>query len=161
MEDQELFKKKVINNLKTIKSDELLLLKGHLFIEQAIDNGIIIALGEKCFKELGLPFLKKLILSEGLQKSDDLFSFQSIKSLNLIRNKLAHDAEYEIKGDLINWIKKFNHLTEDDDISQNMNAYIRAIRMSIIFIIGYLIGRNEAYATLNNKENIRKMAENL
>ena len=92
--------------LKKIDNDELLLLKGHLLIEEAINKILEIELGAEILKSLGLSFHKKVLLFSGVTN----FPVQTgivavIIKINSQRNKLAHQLDYNLKEGLIGIFK--------------------------------------------------------
>jgi len=96
----------------------LLLLRGHLAIEYFINTifNLKLVRGKKDLTE-GLSFDKKLKLvnSMGLINSD---IFSSIKSLNKLRNKIAHEFQYRVnEEDLELLIKPFSKLVQNELVS--------------------------------------------
>ena len=108
MEDLD-FKKLIQENLESLEDAELILLKGHLVIEQLLTELLEQSLKEpKRLKTINLMFAKKLeiylaisgnlIISEGLEKI--------LKKLNLLRNKLAHDLKHpQFNQMLTDWVQ--------------------------------------------------------
>lgn len=93
--------------LGKIDNDEFLLLKGHLLIEELIDRRISYYIEDIHFKRLNLSFIKKIDLLCGLKSLSSKDEFiELIRDLNKLRNKIAHDLDYDIKVDVILFIKK-------------------------------------------------------
>ena len=80
-----------------LNEPELLLLKGHLILEQLINELLSLSFrSEKDFDKLRLSFDKKLTLLEGLDGlivTDQIIP--QLRELNSIRNKLAHSLEFD------------------------------------------------------------------
>ncbi|MFL1465088.1 hypothetical protein [Marinobacter sp. HN1S83] len=78
---------------------ELLLLKGHLILEQALNAQLSLHIPDrKRLDGLNLMFSKKLDLLVALEGGDPLELVDSVKHLkeiNRIRNKLAHQLEFK------------------------------------------------------------------
>jgi len=94
-------------NLDSYKNTELILLKGHLFLEQVIEltlsrHGIVDYENDSFYKKI-------LSLEEGL-KSNDSFGLQIVgflKSVNKIRNKLAHEHTFQFPNKETElWVQK-------------------------------------------------------
>lgn len=92
-------------HLSSKKDTELILLKGHLLLETALGttlsrNGVS--------KSDNYSFYRKIILLEknATKNSTNQFIFDSLKGINLMRNKLAHEFIYEeLDNDLESWSK--------------------------------------------------------
>ncbi|MBI1349464.1 hypothetical protein GC163_24630 [bacterium] len=74
---------------------ELILLKGHLVLEQALNQMLLVHF-KNCqdIAELNLTFSKKLDLLQALRGNDHLSGeFNLIREVNRIRNRLAHQID--------------------------------------------------------------------
>ena len=86
---------------------ELILLKGHLMLEVLIDDAINNYLSKDSrIQSLNLPYSKKIKLMYLLSK-DDSHNIDKIHKylieINQIRNKLAHNYQFEEESDLSQW----------------------------------------------------------
>jgi uncharacterized protein YihD (DUF1040 family) len=84
--------------LDRVKNIELILLKGHLLIEVAIDNAIRTFNKHNVINCKDLSFHKKLQVLEGLQpdiQSDLKQALLHLKQLNRLRNRLAHEFTFD------------------------------------------------------------------
>jgi len=85
-------------HLDRIKNIELILLKGHLILEVAIDIAIH-TLDKKNTSNLkDLSFNKKLIILESLRpnaSSDMKKALGHLRNLNILRNRLAHEFVFD------------------------------------------------------------------
>src|SRR4030042_6489195 len=106
MDDTENTFERIKSFLYKSESDELILLKGHLLIEEVFDLIIRFALSKNVADKLQLNFYRKLLLVCGLTNyklDSDLVN--QITHINRIRNDFAHDLETNIKTDLINFVQ--------------------------------------------------------
>ena len=129
-------------------SDELVLLKGHLLIEELFDLIIVFDLGEEIAGKLNLNFHRKMLLVCGLTKrefSSDLIC--QIMVINKIRNKFAHNLDSNIKPDLIDFIKKV--LKGLPKTINRKSTYLNCLKKSFYFIFGQLMGTYEVYKMVN------------
>lgn len=90
----QIFQWVVSAHLDNFKNVELVLLKGHLLIEVAIDNAIHLLDEEKNQDYADLSFHKKLQTLNSLQEhcsSNLTKAIEHLQTLNRIRNRLAHE----------------------------------------------------------------------
>lgn len=101
-----LFEWAVWGHLSSKKDLESILLKGHLMLETALER--ILSRNKISLNEND-SFFRKLILLEQNLKTNNTnrdFIIYSLKKVNLIRNKLAHEVNYtELDNDIENWSK--------------------------------------------------------
>lgn len=86
----------VSTHLDDYKSTELVLLKGHLLLEVAIENAIHLLSGGN-EKYGGLSFHKKLLMLNRIQACgtpDIAKAIEHLHALNRIRNRLAHEFRF-------------------------------------------------------------------
>jgi len=84
--------------LERVKNIELILLKGHLLLEVAIDNAIHVFNKHDVLNCKDLSFHKKLQVLESLQldiQSDLKQALLHLKQLNRLRNRLAHEFTFD------------------------------------------------------------------
>src|SRR2546430_16977223 len=76
----------------------LIILKGHLLVEEQMDKFIARSLGEAAaaFDSLGLPFKRKWMFAKQLHRPKDLFAdlWEDVSGLNELRNLIAHNPEF-------------------------------------------------------------------
>jgi len=134
-------------------SDELILLKGHLLIEEIIDWPLEESIGKENYGKLNLNFYRKVILLSGLLGypiEDELI--QRILKINQLRNKFAHDLGTKLKGDLTRLIKE----TSDDEVPKTINrksTYLNSLRRTFSFILGEIHGVSSAFIAIKLKYN--------
>lgn len=139
--------------LEKSDSDELVLLKGHLLIEEIFDLIISFYLGQEITNKLNLNFYRKLLLVCGLTNrtlESDLMS--QINLINKIRNKFAHNLDSNIKTDLIDLIKSVHGGNLAKTINRK-STYLNSLKRSFFFIFGQLIGSYEAYKVTKIDKN--------
>ena len=75
----------------------LVILKGHLLVEEQMDKFIDASLGDaaSAFSSLNLPFKRKWTFAKQLHEPPSLFSkvWKEVDELNKLRNLIAHDPE--------------------------------------------------------------------
>lgn len=84
--------------LHRIKNIELILLKGHLMLEVAIDNAIRTIDKHNTLKIKELSFHRKLQVLDSLKPyaSPDLTkALEHLRNLNILRNRLAHEFMFD------------------------------------------------------------------
>ena len=131
--------------LKKYDEVELILLKGHLILEQALNDHLSHYISDQNkLDRLNLMFSKKLDLLVALE-GDDYLSFRDgvkhLKEINRIRNKLAHTLEFEnFESDLKAWACSVVGYTPKtiDKKSTYRNTVIKAF----YFLTGYLVGNS-------------------
>ncbi len=93
-------------NLDSQKNIELVLLKGHLLLEAMVNSALSSHFRHGAASGLGLSFHKKVELLELFQaKGDPAFAKakQAILKVNRMRNKLAHNWEFDGHEELGRW----------------------------------------------------------
>ncbi|KGO98676.1 hypothetical protein [Novilysobacter defluvii] len=93
-------------HLRTKDDIEMILLKGHLILEQALNQMLLGYIkSEKGLSELNLMFAKKLDLLVALSgQSYGADEIAQLREINRIRNKLAHQLDFtDFHGDLKRW----------------------------------------------------------
>ncbi|MFN8237843.1 MAG: hypothetical protein U0T77_06695 [Chitinophagales bacterium] len=136
--------------LGKIKDEELLLLKGHLFIEELISETLKKQFGEDTVNKLRLSFENKFILFcsiTGLKKDSE--QYQSIIKINQMRNKLAHRLDISLKKDFIELIKIYN-----DYIPKTINrklTFLNSIKKIFFGLLAYLHGYTRAQLMIKDR----------
>lgn len=147
MEDKVLknLEKLLKENLESLEDVELILLKGHLVVEQILTELLEQSLKEpKRLKTMNLMFAKKLeiylsisgngIISEGLE--------EILKDLNALRNKLAHDLKHpQFNQMLTDWVQRtakerIENLNDPKIIKQQL---IKAVSYILAFLSGAIL----------------------
>ncbi|WP_413670100.1 hypothetical protein ACEN9X_09265 [Mucilaginibacter sp. Mucisp86] len=127
-----------------IDNDELLLLKGHLLIEELILNRLSAEYDDKTVKALDLSFYKKLVLFAGITKKGmDSDLIKIIIKINQARNKLAHNLDIEIKPALIEIIRDV--YGELPKTINRKTTYLNALKKIFYFILGRITGTVDAH----------------
>lgn len=131
-------------------SDELILLKGHLLIEEFIDWRLTKKIDEKDYKNLNLNFYKKVILFDNLSNiKHDKEIIKHILEINRIRNIYAHKLDSNIKDEFISYITK-----SFDDIPKTIETkktYLNTLRKLFYVILIRLYGFAEGFDFVNDQ----------
>jgi hypothetical protein len=139
------FEKKIRENLEPLEDVELILLKGHLVIEQLLTELLEHELKEpERLKSINLMFAKKLeiylavagnsIISNGLEAI--------LKDLNSLRNKLAHDLKHpEFNQLLVEWVQRAakERVEDPNDPEVIKQQLITAISYISAFLSGVIM----------------------
>lgn len=108
----DLFEWAIWGHLESEKNIELILLKGHLLLEMTLENFLKQNKIENCDD---YSFYRKIISFENLEITDNskqIFIANSLKNINKLRNKLAHEFKFNAtNGELEKWSSEiFNNL---------------------------------------------------
>ncbi len=143
--------------LKEINSEELILLKSHLLIEETLNKIISSYIGKQATKDLNLTFYKSVLLCFALigiyQEKNDLKNLMI--EINRIRNKFAHSLDYDIKPDLIEFIKTANGGILPKTINRK-STYINSLKKSFYFLLGQISGWSSVIEIVNNKNSLQQ-----
>ncbi len=139
--------------LNKIDNDELLLLKGHLLIEEFLKRRLEMEYGSEVLKALDLSFYKKTILFAGITKlpiESDIIDW--ILRINKLRNKLAHTLELDVR---IGFVDIIRHIYGGLPKTINRKVtYFNAAKKVFYITLGYISGLievNEALKELHVK----------
>ncbi|MBY5926194.1 MULTISPECIES: hypothetical protein [unclassified Halomonas] len=150
-------------HLKKGNDIELILLKGHLILEQALNEQLSLHIKEKGkLQSLGLMFNKKVDLLVALEDGDPMELVDSVKHLkeiNRIRNKLAHQLDFQdYHKDLKAWACAVLRYTPKT--MNRKSTYNNMVRKAFYFLTGALIGNSYVRMQLANEEsNKQKQAD--
>lgn len=136
------FEKIIRENLEPLKELELILLKGHLVIEQLVtellelnlrDPSRLSAINPMFYKklEIYLAIAGNSIISDGLEKL--------LKDLNSLRNKLAHNLKHPNFNIMLkDWVQRASRtkINNPDDIPEIRSKLIDAISQISAFLSG-------------------------
>lgn len=105
--DNEALLKNLEKYLRDTDEIEVILLKGHLILEQILNELLRFHIkSQKSLNSLNLLFSKKLDLFVALQDREHLLKaeVEQLREINRIRNKLAHRLDFsEYHSDLKSW----------------------------------------------------------
>lgn len=145
-------------NLHLKKDDEieLLLLKGHLILEQALNAQLALYIkDEKKLDGLNLMFNKKLDLLVALEDKDPvgfINSMKHLKEINRIRNKLAHQLEFKDNhSDLKRWACAVLNYTPKTINSKR--TYSNMLRKAFYFLTAVLVTNAYIRAESDSKKS--------
>lgn len=98
---------------------EMILLKGHLLLEIVLDTALCRINIKDCEN---FSFYKKVDLLEKYHSDPDergSFVFSSLKKINRLRNKLAHEVHFDIaNGELDTWALEITENLEGEKFSK-------------------------------------------
>lgn len=136
------YEKLIQENLESIEDVELILLKGHLVIDQLLTELLQLSMKDpERLKSINPMFAKKLeiylaiagnsIITEGLEKT--------LKDLNSLRNKLSHNLKHpNFNKMLVEWVQRAaRERIEDPDDSAIIKQHLIA---SVSYIAAFLSG---------------------
>jgi len=133
---------------------ELLLLKGHLLLEQCVNELLRLYIAEKNDLEmLNLTFSRKLDLLHALGHRFPNAHFGSesqIRELNRIRNKLAHQLNFvDYENDLRRWACSV--LGHTPKTIHRKATYASTVRKALYVIVAFLSGVAEVKHVMKGK----------
>lgn len=138
----------------------MILLKGHLILEQALNEllGFYIH-EEKKLESLNLMFAKKLGLLAALHGNDEYLEehITLLKELNRIRNKLAHKLDFDdYHDDLQKWACSISG--DAPEIEGEESSY-RSILINALYQMAAILGGYaNGYKAARKKSNMRRIS---
>ena len=130
------------NHLKDTDEIEVILLKGHLILEQVLNELLSVYIkSEKNLNSLSLLFSKKLDLIIALQDGEHFLKseIKHLREINRIRNKLAHKLDfYKYHDDLKVWacaVVGYKPVTIN-----RKRTYRNTLRKAFYLLSGFLSG---------------------
>jgi hypothetical protein len=142
-------------HLKTQSEPELLLLKGHLILEQCLNELLRVYIADTgALEKLNLSFSRKLDLLVALGHKLYVPGADGepiIREINRIRNKLAHRLEFEdYQAELKNWACSALGYTPKT-INRRI-TYINTIRRAFTYTAAFMSGVAEAKHALKSRD---------
>ncbi|MBI1423112.1 MAG: hypothetical protein GC149_06575 [Gammaproteobacteria bacterium] len=142
-------------HLPRIKDPTLLILRGHLLVEELLDEILETWLkNPNVLIDARLTFYQKMKLAQGItSKQDDKFTWKPIELLNQLRNKISHklsphDLEIRIEEFL-----RIMYPDEYDDIPSDLYSKSKAMRKAIILHCAYMSGRIDVMKLFKNEQS--------
>jgi hypothetical protein len=136
---------RAIATLEGVSDGTLLVLKGHLLIEDALYRMVGAKLIYPAYlSKANLRFYQLLNMARALypvtanDEQRTTLLWDAIEALNTLRNRLAHRLEQE---DLPSLLGKILEIRPTDTVSLDDPAIIDRLGNSIAGIVGYLLGR--------------------
>ncbi len=157
MESDQLFAA-LERHLRAKDDIEMILLKGHLVLEQVLNQMLLGYIGkEEDLVSLNLMFSKKIdlliALSGGHYDKDDIYQ---LREINRIRNKLAHNLEFnDYHADLKAWAC---HVVGYTPKSINRKTTYRSTVLKAFYFLSAMLsgmakGRREAMRSLMDERS--------
>ncbi len=139
------FLKKLQRHLHKADDIEFMLLKGHLILEQALSQMLLLHIhSEKSLNDLSLTFARKLDLFVALSGTE-WDEIRHLREINRIRNKLAHQLEFaKFHPDLKRWACGVLGYTPKS-LNRRL-TYRNTLSKAIYMLCGMLVGRASAMA---------------
>ncbi len=132
-------------HLPIAKDPTVVILRGHLLIEELLDDIISFYLKEpSAINDARLTFFQKMRLAQGiLGKKNDDSTWKVIEALNRLRNQISHRLPDANLIDKMNPILKAIFEDEFDQIPEDIYSKSKALRKGIIFHCAMLSGMIE------------------
>jgi hypothetical protein len=130
-------------HLPMAKDPTTVILRGHLLVEELLDEIISVNLKEPtAVKDARLTFYQKMRLAQGfIGIGAQEFTWKPIEELNKLRNQVGHKLpDTALISKLDNVLKAFFE-DEFGEISNNIYSKSKALRKGIIFHCAFLSGR--------------------
>jgi hypothetical protein len=156
MESEDLFAS-LEKHLKDIDEIEIILLKGHLILEQILNEMLMIYIqDESDLDKLNLSFSRKLDLLSALMNGQkvSIFEFQQLREINRIRNRLAHVLDFSRNhSDLKAWACKilgYTPVTID-----RKRTYKNTLLKAFYFLTAFLLGATKEIKANSHVEHAK------
>ena len=134
---------------------ELIILKGHLLIEEQLNNILEAArINQSKLGNLELQFFKKVLIANSLcWKSPDDEIWKFMLKINKLRNDLAHQLDSKKRDKLIEDVMSSHIKLLDDDLVEETKkmSMKEQIDLSICLVLGYLEIFCDDIRTVSNK----------
>lgn len=145
--NSEVYFGKLKGHLPLVKDPTVVILRGHLLVEELLDELIAVNLRDtSVIKEARLSFYQKLCIVQGfIGKRGNSDILKPIYALNRLRNEVGHrlpDATLTNKLDSL--LKQF-FADDFDQISDDIYSKSRALRIGIISLCSQLFGFIEGF----------------
>ena len=143
--DPENYFEKLKSHLPVVKDPTVVILRGHLLIEELLEALIDASLSDPAaIRDARLTFFQKLCLCRGLIGSSNEDLWKPIEALNGLRNAISHRLPDETLFNKLDPVLKAFFPADFDEIPNDIYAKSKALRKGIIFhsamLSGYLKG---------------------
>jgi hypothetical protein len=132
-------------HLPMVKDPTVIILRGHLLIEDLLDRLIAANLKNAHFiQDARLTFFQKLCLAKGIVgSSNEDSTWKSVEELNKLRNMISHNLPDETMCKKLDPVLRAFFPGEFADIPNEIHSKSKALRKGIIFECAMLSGRIE------------------
>jgi len=122
-------------HLPITKDPTVVILRGHLLIEELLDNIISLHLKKpSALKDARLTFFQKMRLVQGLLGyGKDDSTLKTIKALNKLRNQISHRLPDDTLINKMNPVLQEMFEDDYDQIPEDIYSKSKALRKGIIF----------------------------
>lgn len=149
-----ILKDAVTVKLNEYQDMEMILLKGHLILEQTVNQLIDIHVKDpKRIDSMNLMFARKIELLSALIGHQFSEHYEHLKELNKIRNKVAHELFFDkYHEDLKSWACSVNMYTPKT--LDRKRTYKNSVIKAFSFLSGLLIGMEKGIMAVQNSNKI-------
>jgi hypothetical protein len=135
----------------------LIVLKGHLLLEEAIDTLLVVLLrNATALKPARLSFFARLCLVRALLPQNDGM-MKAAEGLNALRNKLAHHLGHpqveRLTNDFLDHFENQNHIDPDDPPNFDCIPVARRLKRYIVMLCAYFHGYAVGVDATKEKKN--------
>ena len=152
MKDSENYFEKLKSHLPVIKDPTVVILRGHLLIEELLEELIAASLSDAtAIRDARFTFFQKLCLCRGLigtANEDGLW--KPIEALNALRNIISHRLPDEALSKKLDSVLKVFFPDDHDEIPNDIYSKSKALRKGIIFHCAHLSGYVEGLKSTSN-----------
>lgn len=146
--------KHLLAHLPIVKDPTLVILRGHLLLEELLDEVLRTWLKDpSVLPDTRLTFHQKMKLSQGIISGGrNGFTWKPVDLLNQIRNRISHRLsphDLELK---IDEFLKCVYPEDYSEISSDIYSKSKAMRKAIIFHCSYLSGMIDILKLLRDKQ---------
>jgi hypothetical protein len=153
MKEPENYFEKLKTHLPLVKDPTVVILRGHLLIEELLEALITASLVDPtAIRDARLTFFHKLCLCRGLIGSaneDDLW--KPIEALNGLRNTISHKLPDEALSKKLDPVLKSFFIDDHVEIPNDIYSKSKALRKGIIFHCAQLSGYVKGLKAASNK----------
>jgi hypothetical protein len=145
---------------KDVEDPTLLILRVHLLAEYYLERLIHLTLerGDRVISDAGLSFYQKLVLVDSFDRLSDSI-IQSLKGLNKIRNRIAHDAEKRIAPSDVEVIARPLGRVCTKYRTEHANSPEDFLRAILSYVCGYIAGQVGTYEYHALEQGKKKSAD--
>jgi hypothetical protein len=145
----------ISKTLSSITDMEILILKGHILIENSLFKFVTDCSRQKNIEISNLKFFQLIVLAKslGLFTNNDDYLESQINNINTLRNQMAHTLEYD-EIIIENLINAFLNSPKYSHIFKQGNSQISNFSKVICSICGEIIGRKLARQKIDEYSKI-------
>jgi hypothetical protein len=150
-------------HLPMVKDPTVIILRGHLLIEDLLDRLISANLrNTHAIQNARLTFFQKLCLAQGIiGSSNEDGKWKAIKELNKLRNMISHNLPDETMAKSLDPVLDAFFPGKVSDIPNDIHSKSKALRRGIIFECAMLVGQIEEmeYRKRASNQSVHRIAD--